>query len=85
VEAGEVRLWLTAKSGRRSFKVVGPGTVLGLSETMTGGDYELSAEAAEGARISWVERDIFLRCLHRDHQLCLQIVRLLSEDLHSLY
>ena len=86
VETGEVRLWLTAKSKPgRCFEIAGPGSVLGLSETMTGGDYKLTAEPGEGARVSYIERSVFLHCLRRDHQLCMHIVRLLSEDLHSLY
>lgn len=86
VETGEVRLWLTAKSTPgRCFGVAGPGSVLGLSETVTGGDYKLTAKAGEGACISYIDRNVFLHCMRRDHQLCMHIVRLLSEDLHSLY
>jgi len=87
VEEGEVKLLLSSGSNAeaRPFEVAGPGAVLGLSETVSGGTYKLTAEAGDGARISYIERDAFLHFLHRDHQLCLQIVRLLSEDLHSLY
>ncbi len=86
VEEGEVTLLLSSEpKTSRAFEVVGPGTVLGLSETLTGGTYRLTAEAAQGARVSYIERDSFLDLVHNDHQFCLQVVRTLSEDLHGLY
>jgi len=86
VEEGEVRLLLAPDSNAgQAFEVAGPGAVLGLSEAMSGGDYKLTAEAAAGARISYVDRNSFLQFLRKNHSVCLQIVRLLSEDLHSLY
>jgi len=59
--------------------------VLARAEAMTGGTYCRTAEAAEGARITCIERQSFLQRLYQDQQLCLWIVHLLSEDLHSLY
>jgi CRP-like cAMP-binding protein len=86
VEEGEVTLRLSSSAnGCGTFEVVGPGTVLGLSEVMTGGTYRLTAEASQDARISYIDRDSFLDLVHSDHQFCLQIVRALSEDLHGLY
>jgi len=86
VEAGDVTLRMcSAPDGNHTLEVVGPGTVLGLSESMTGATYRLTAEAREGARISYIERASFLDLVHNDHQFCLQIVRALSEDLHGLY
>lgn len=86
VEEGEVRLLLVSdiKPGQ-TFDVAGPGAVLGLSETMSGADYKLTAEAAAGARISFVDGKSLLQFLQKNHSVCLQIVRLLSEDLHGLY
>jgi CRP/FNR family transcriptional regulator, dissimilatory nitrate respiration regulator len=86
VEAGEVKLLLSSKSGRaQKLEVAGPGTVLGLSETVSGGEHKLTAEASANARIFYIDRDSFLQSLSNDHQLCLQVVRLLSENLHLLY
>jgi CRP-like cAMP-binding protein len=83
---GQVRLQIApeAKPGE-VWETAGPGTVLGLAETMGGGDYKLTAEPAPGARIGFIDRHDLLKCLHRDQQLCMQIVRLLSEDLRGLY
>ncbi len=86
VEEGRVKLLLTSNVfDRQAFEIVGSGAVLGLAETMVGGEYRLSAEALEGARVSHVERQTFLEQMRLRQQLCLQIVHLLSEDLHSLY
>ncbi len=86
VEEGRVKLLLSPETVvAREFEIVGAGAVLGLAETLTGGEYCLTAEAAEDARISRIDRQSFLNQLHHDQQLCLQIVHLLSEDLHGLY
>ena len=91
VEEGEVRLYLGLKSRRLESKttqpleIAGPGSVLGMSETVTGGDYKLTAEPLPGARVSFIERTAFLNVLRQNHELCIHIVRMLSEDLHSLY
>ena len=86
VEEGSVRLLLSPyATGAQEFETVGAGAVLGLAETMTGGEYKLTAEAAEGARISHIDRALFMDRLQQNHQLSLQIVQLLSEDLHTLY
>lgn len=84
VEKGEVRLTMPS-SPQRTFEIAGPGTVLGLSETMTGEAYKLSAAAASQAEIAYVERESLLEFLRAHHQFCLQIVHLLSDDLHGLY
>ena len=86
VESGEVRVLLSAGQSQKQFlKVVGPGTLLGLSESMTGEKYRITAEAGEQTTAAFVPREEFLGFL-RDHgDFCMQVVRLLSEDLHGLY
>ena len=86
VESGEVRVLLSAGQNQKQFlEVVGPGTLLGLSESMTGEKYRITAEAGEQTTAAFVPREEFLGFL-RDHgDFCMQVVRLLSEDLHGLY
>jgi CRP-like cAMP-binding protein len=85
VEEGRVKLLLATQTANpRELVIAGPGAVLGLAESLTGGAHRLTAEA-QNARISCIERESFVHQLHQDQQLCLQIVHLLSEDLHSLY
>ena len=86
VESGEVRVLLSAGQSQKQFlEVVGPGTLLGLSESMTGEKYRITAEAGEQTTAAFIPREEFLGFL-RDHgDFCMQVVRLLSEDLHGLY
>jgi len=86
VEEGSVKLLLSAQpTVNAELETVGAGAVLGLAETVTGDEYKLTAEAAEGARISYIDRASFMDGLQQNPQLSLQIVRLLSDDLHNLY
>jgi CRP-like cAMP-binding protein len=86
VEAGEVRLLLTTNQGHpQLLEVVGPGALLGLSESMSGDAYRLTAQAEDHASIAFIPRDSLLEFLRLHCDLCMQIVRLLSDDLHRLY
>jgi hypothetical protein len=52
---------------------------------MTGTNYRVTAEAGDHATVAFISRESFLDFL-RDHcEFCMQVVRLLSEDLHGLY
>ena len=86
VESGEVRVLLpTGRSRPQLLELAGPGTILGLSESMTGEHYRVTAEAGDHATIGFIPRESFMDFL-RDHcDFCMLVVRLLSEDLHGLY
>ncbi len=86
VETGEVNLFLPSSGGTGPvFEKAGPGALLGLSEAMSGEDHKLRAEAACPAEVSFVSREALLDCLRQNRFCCMQVVRLLSEDLHLLY
>jgi CRP-like cAMP-binding protein len=85
VEKGKVKLFLCSEPGAPSFDEVGPGSVLGLSEAISGTSHKLTAVASDRAQISFVDRKDLLTFLQQNQFLCLQLVRLLSEDLHLLY
>jgi CRP/FNR family transcriptional regulator, cyclic AMP receptor protein len=85
VEQGEVRVFLSSQKPAKIFEIAGPGAVLGLSESVSGRDYKVTAEAADQTKVSYIERQQLMAFL-RDHcDICMEIVRLLSEDLHALY
>jgi CRP-like cAMP-binding protein len=74
------------QSGRdRLFEVVGPGCVLGLSEALSGEPHKLTAQAVGETEVSFVDREKFMALLRSHPELCMHIVRQLSEDLHGLY
>jgi len=86
VEKGTVRVLLpNAENQNQLLEIVGPGAVLGLSDTMAGTRYRVTVEAEDQATTGFVEREIFLSFLANHREFCLQVVRLLSDNLHSLY
>ncbi len=86
VETGAVQVLLPAGDNQNQLlEVVGAGSILGLSESMSGDTYRVTAEAAEHTTAAFIERRHFLDFLDSHHEFCLQVVRLLSENLHGLY
>jgi CRP/FNR family transcriptional regulator, cyclic AMP receptor protein len=86
VESGLVRVLLpTAQSRLQLLDVAGPGTILGLSESMSGESHRVTAEAGDYTTVAFIPRDSFVEFLRHHCDFCMQVVRLLSEDLHGLY
>ena len=86
VEKGAVRVLLpTSEDQNQLLEIVGAGSILGLSESMCGDKYRVTAEADEQTTAAFIERDSFLQFLGGHHECCLQVVRILSENLHGLY
>jgi CRP-like cAMP-binding protein len=86
VERGSVRVLLAAAENQNQLlEVVSPGALLGLSDSVTGDRYRVTAVAAEPTVAGFVDRGIFLEFLSSHHELCMQVVRLLSDNLHGLY
>lgn len=86
VESGQVRVLLpTAQSRLQLLEIAGPGTILGLSESMSGERYRVTAEAGDHTTVAFISRESLVDFLRQHSEFCMQIVRLLSEDLHGLY
>jgi len=86
VESGEVRVLLPTEPGEKQLlQVAGPGGMLGLSESMTGEKYRITAEAGEVTMAAFLPREEFLRLLREHCDFSMQVLRLLSEDLHGIY
>ena len=86
VRRGKVDLLLPSSAGReRFFEKAAPGVVLGLSEAISGDLCKLTARAAGRTQVAYVSRENLLEFLRQHQAFCMQIVRLLSEDLHLLY
>ena len=83
---GRVRVTVCSESGRRlTLRTVGPGEILGLSAALAGGLYEITAEAVENVEATEIRRKDLLHFLHEHCDICMQIVNLLSENLHEAY
>lgn len=63
---GEVKLSINSSDGRRlSFHIAKAGEVLGLSPTLSGGEYEMTADTLYPAKIAHISRQVFLQFLSR--------------------
>ena len=66
-------------------RVAGPGEVLGLSAALSGKSYEVTAEMLDDAQVAFIRRKQLLRFLREHREACLQVVHLLSQDLHVAF
>lgn len=83
---GRARISVAGENGKRlMLRVAGPGEILGLSSALSGKAYDTTAEALDGAQVVFVKRKDLLKFLRDHQQACMQVVELLSSDLHSAY
>jgi CRP-like cAMP-binding protein len=82
---GEVRVRMPEDGNRAVTTSLGQGTMLALSEAICDAQHKLSAVTLGEAEIGFVAKDALMNFLQSHHDLCMQVVRTLSEDLHSLY
>jgi CRP/FNR family transcriptional regulator len=83
---GRARLTVCSESGRRlTVRIAGPGEILGLSACLAGTPHEITAELLDNAQIAMVKRKDLMGFLHDHKEACMQVVNLLSQDLHLAY
>ncbi|HXY50234.1 MAG TPA: cyclic nucleotide-binding domain-containing protein [Terriglobales bacterium] len=83
---GRVRLSVSSESGKHlTLRIAVPGEALGLSAALCDRAHEVTAEALEDLQVAVVRRKDLLRFLHEHPEACLQVVNLLSQDLHVAY
>ena len=82
---GAVEVCMPEEGNRNATMTLGPGTMLALSEAICDAQHKLSAVAVEDIEIGFVPREELMSFLQSHHELCMQVVRTLSEDLHGLY
>jgi len=86
IQTGQVQVWMPDGVGEAAVVVpIGAGTMLGLSETISEGTHKLSAEALVQTEVWFLARVALLEFLKSHQDVCMQVVRALSEDLHGLY
>jgi len=84
VDSGRIRVSASAKHSREA-RMVSAGVILGLGETLAGTKYAVTAQASSNVTIAFLPRDGLLAFLRENPEICLRIVRMMSEDLHVLY
>ena len=81
---GSVKLSINSPSGRTVIvKLAEPGEVLGLSATISGKPYEVTAETLDPCQVNFVKRDDFLHFLKDDVEACFKVAEQLSEKYHN--
>jgi CRP/FNR family transcriptional regulator len=81
---GRVKVSICAADGKTLImKIAEPGEVLGLSATVSGKPYELSAETIDPCQVNFVKRDDFLRFLTAHSEACFKVAEVLSEKYHT--
>jgi len=81
---GRVKLSICSTDGKTLIlKIAEPGEVLGLSASVSGKPYELTAETVDPCQINFVKRDDFLRFLKENADACLRVAEQLSDKYNS--
>ncbi len=76
---GRVRLSICSTEGKTLIlQISEPGEVLGLSATVSGKPYELTAETMAPCQVNFVKREDFLRFLKEHGDACLRVAEQLS-------
>jgi|SRR5271166_915108 len=83
---GRARLSICSDAGRRlTLRVAGPGEVLGLGAALSNTPYEITAELLDSSQVVFVRRKELMKFLREHREVCLQVVHMLSQDLHGAY
>jgi CRP/FNR family transcriptional regulator len=81
---GRVKLSICATDGKTLImNIAEPGEVLGLSATVCGEPYELTAETVGPTQVNFVKRDDFLRFLKEHSDACFKVAEQLSEKYNT--
>lgn len=82
IVTGRVRISLVSEDGREvTLTVLGPGDILGEMTLIDGGPVSADATAQEDCVLLTLERGQFLRLLRSNSELCLHLLKVLSERL----
>jgi len=81
---GRVKLSLSDSDGKTLImKIAEPGEVVGLSATISGKPYELSAQTIDPCQVNYVKRVDFLRFLKDHGDACFNVAKELSEKYNN--
>jgi CRP/FNR family transcriptional regulator len=82
--SGRAKFTTSSAEGRTLIvKIAEPGEVLGVSATILGRPYEVTAETLEPSQLNFIKREDFLRFLNTHAEACLHTAQQLSEKYQS--
>jgi len=83
---GRIKLSASSSEGKALItQIASEGDLIGLSATMAGKPYEVTAEALEPCTVNVVKRDDFLRFLTVHPEACLKVAQHLGNDYHAAF
>ena len=81
---GRAKLSICDREGKTLImKIAEPGEVLGLSSTIGGKPYELTAETVDPCQVNFIKRVDFLRLLKQHNDVCLEVAVQLSHKYNT--
>lgn len=81
---GRAKITTSSAEGKTLImRIAKPGEILGVSATVLGQPYEVSAQTLETSQLNFVKRNDFLRLLNTNAEVCLNAVRQLSAKYHD--
>ncbi|HEV2273869.1 MAG TPA: Crp/Fnr family transcriptional regulator [Acidobacteriaceae bacterium] len=83
--SGKVKLSVSSKGGKTLIlQLARPGEIIGLSASMSGVPYEVSAETLYPSQVAFIRREDFLRFIHRYPEVYQAVIRQLnSQYMHA--
>lgn len=84
IRSGRIRLIFDGSDNFYSPRILGPGRIVGLPATLSGGAYTLTAEVAADARVDWIPRQKLVTFLRQNPEVGGTILRLLSEEISRM-
>jgi len=83
---GRVKLTTYSKDGKAMIlRVAEAGEILGLSATVSDGNYEATAEVMDACQVNFVNKRAFVDFIDANSQPALNAIRQLSENYHAAY
>jgi CRP/FNR family transcriptional regulator len=84
--AGHVKLTTSSADGKTMIlRISEPGELLGLSATIAGRPYEVTADVIEPTQVNFISRTEFLNFLREHGEAAMRVVEELSETYHSAF
>ncbi len=81
---GRAKLAAGSKDGKRLIlRIAEPGEVLGLSATLSGHAYDMTAEVIEPSELNFIKREDFLRFLRENGEACMRVAQQLAKNFHT--
>ena len=83
---GRARLSIGTDNGKSmTLRIAGPREVLGLGAALSSTPYEVTAEVLDDSQVVFVRRKELVNFLRDHRSICMQVVCMLSQDLHGAY